>query len=282
MKYCDLHNHSTVSDGSFTPGELVAYACEKGIGALALTDHNNMGGMDELLEWGKKMDLTVVVGSELTTDYHGKEIHLLALFINEKNRHMIQDFLNEQLENKKESNLILEKNLQAGGYNISLKELHEKYGVNLNRAHFARELVDKGYFETTDVAFSSVLKSGNGFYIPPQRLDFVEAIKLVREWGCVPVMAHPLLSVTREELEDVLPSAVESGLVGMEVYYPRFDTEMQNYLHSLCQKYNLIASGGSDFHGKMKSQGDLNEAKAPYECYERLLAAFERIQRQEL
>lgn len=277
MKYCDLHNHSTNSDGSFTPSELVEYACEKGLCALALTDHNNIGGMDEFFTSARERGLNVVLGSELTTDYNGKEIHLLAMFIDEKNKHRVEDFLKKQLVNKRESNITLEKNLQAGGYEITLSEMHARYGENLNRAHFARALVDKGYFETTDEAFDTVLKNGNGFYIPPNRVGFVEAIELARTWGCVPVMAHPLLSVTRKELEDVLPLAAERGLVGMEVYYPKFDGEMLNYLHSLCEKYNLIASGGSDFHGKMKSQGDLNEAKAPYECYERLLEAYNKI-----
>ena len=277
MKYCDLHNHSTHSDGSYTPRELVEYACEKGLCALALTDHNNVSGMDEFFEAAREMNLNVVLGSELTTDYNGKEIHLLSLFINEENRHRVQDFLEKQLVNKRASNVTLEKNLQAGGYDISLKEMHEKYGVNLNRAHFARTLVDKGYFENTEIAFDSVLKCGNGFYIPPIRVDFIEAISLVKSWGCVPVMAHPLLSVTKEELEKILPTATEKGLAGIEVYYPKFDAETRNYLHSLCQKYNLIASGGSDFHGTMKSQGDLNEAKAPYECYERLLDAFNKM-----
>ena len=233
--------------------------------------------MDEFFEAARENGLNVVLGSELTTDYNGKEIHLLALFVNEENRHRVEDFLKKQQVNKRASNITLEKNLQAGGYDVSIKEMHEKYGINLNRAHFARTLVDKGYFENTEIAFDSVLKCGNGFYIPPIRVGFIEAISLVKSWGCVPVMAHPLLSVTKEELEKILPTATEKGLAGIEVYYPKFDGDTRNYLHSLCQKYNLIASGGSDFHGVMKSQGDLNEAKAPYECYERLLDAFNKM-----
>jgi len=278
MKYCDLHNHSVCSDGSFTPGELVAYAVKKGVSALALTDHNTVDGVEELEKSAREAGIEFVLGCELTTDYNGKEIHLLALFITDKNKHAVRDFTKNQLENKMESNIVLSKNLQAAGYKISLEELLEKYGKNINRAHFARDLVDNGYFSSTDEAFDTVLRSGNGFYIPPKRLDFFDAVELVRVWGCVPVMAHPLLSVTEEELETLLPKAKEKGLLGMEVYYPKFNKEQQNYLHSLCQKYSLIASGGSDFHGNMKSQGDLNDAHAPYQCYEKLLAAYNKIE----
>ncbi len=274
MKYCDLHNHSVYSDGSFTPAELVAYAIQKGISALALTDHNTADGLEEFEKSARDAGIDFVFGSELSTDYHGKEIHLLALFITEKNKHVVRDFTKKQLENKRVSNVALAKSLQAAGYEVSLEGLHQKYGKNINRAHFARALVDKGYLSSTDEAFETVLKSGNGFYTPPKRLDFFDAVELVSSWGCVPVMAHPLLSVTSEELEAILPIAAKGGLVGIEVYYPKFSEEQRNYLHSLCQKYGLIASGGSDFHGNMKSQGDLNDAHAPYECYERLLEAY--------
>lgn len=277
MKYCDLHNHSIYSDGSFTPGELAGYAKEKGICALALTDHNTVDGLEDFERACKENNLEFVFGSELTTGYNGKEVHLLCMFITSKNAHRVKDFTDKQLENKKISNIDLAIKLKEGGYDVSLEELKQKYGENINRAHFAHALVEKGYMETTDIAFDTVLKSGNGFYTPPSRLDLLEGIALVRSWGCVPVIAHPLLSVAKEELEELLPRAKELGLVGMEVYYPKFTDEERNYLHVLCQKYNLVESGGSDFHGNMKSQGDLNDAKAPYSCYENLLKAYKSI-----
>lgn len=278
MKYCDLHNHSVYSDGSLTPAQLVSYAKEKGIGALALTDHNTIGGLGDFTKSAKEAGINYIFGCELTTDYNGKEVHLLCLFINEKNAHRVEEFTSVQLKNKEKSNIELSENLQKAGYNISLQRLKEKYGANINRAHFAKELVLGGYMESTDVAFDTVLKSGNGFYIPPSRLDLIEGIGLVRSWGCVPVIAHPLLSVTKNELEELLPKATENGLLGLEVYYPKFSEEERNYLHSLARKYGLVASGGSDYHGNMKSQGDLNDAKAPYKCYEQLLQKYTELQ----
>ncbi|MBQ7225832.1 MAG: PHP domain-containing protein [Clostridia bacterium] len=274
MKYCDLHNHSIYSDGSYTPSELVSYAKEKEICAIGLTDHNTVGGRQELECAAKSAGIECVFGSELTTDYCGKEVHLLCLFINGKNEHRVKEFTERQLKSKEMSNIGLAEKLRRGGYEISLEELCKRYGKNINRAHFAHDLVEKGYFKTTDEAFDGVLKSGNGFYNPPRREGLIEAIGLVRSWGCVPVIAHPLLSVTKAELEALLPQAKEKGLVGMEVYYPKFSDEEKDYLRALCQSYGLIESGGSDFHGNMKSQGDLNDAKAPYECYEKLHRYF--------
>lgn len=274
MKYCDLHNHSVYSDGSYTPRELVEYAKKKGLSAIALTDHNTADGMEDFIKNATEGNIDYVFGSELTTDYNGKEVHLLCLFITPKNAHRVRLFTSKQLENKKISNEKLSKALLAKGYDVCFEDLKKKYGDNINRAHFARALVDKGYVESTDVAFDTILKSGNGFYDPPEREGLVSAIKLVRSWGCVPVIAHPLLSVTKEELEELLPLAVQNGLAGVEVYYPKFDEGQRTYLYSLCEKYNIIASGGSDFHGTMKSSGDLNDAKAPYECYERLVKVY--------
>ena len=277
MKYCDLHNHSIYSDGSFTPGELAKYAKEKGICALALTDHNTVDGLADFEKACAENNLEYIFGSELTTGYNGKEVHLLCMFITSKNAHRVKDFTEEQLKNKETSNIDLSNNLNKVGYEIDLEQLKERYGKNINRAHFAHDLVSKGYMESTDIAFDTVLKSGNGFYNPPKRLDLLEGIALVKSWGCVPVIAHPLLSVNREELEELLPEAKKIGLVGMEVYYPKFNEEERNYLHVLCQKYDLVESGGSDFHGNMKSQGDLNDAKVPYSCYENLVKAYKSI-----
>ena len=270
MKYCDLHNHSSISDGTYTPRELVEYACEKGLSAIGLTDHNNVEGLEEFEKSAQELGIEYVFGAELTTDYQGKEIHLLALFITRKNANRIESFTKKQLASKDVSNRELEVRLKNGGYDISLDELKAKYGANINRAHFAKELVLKGYYKTTDDAFDTVLKTGNGFYIPPSRLDFLQGGALVREWGCVPVMAHPLLSVNKNELEQLLPVAKEKGLVGIEVYYPKFSQEEQNYLHSLAEKHGMLLSGGSDFHGSMKSSGDLGDACVPYDCYKKL------------
>lgn len=277
MKRCDLHNHSVYSDGSFTPGELIEYAKKKGISAIALTDHNTVGGLKELDEASKKEGVEYIFGSELTTDFRGKEVHLLVLFITEENEHRIKDFTDIQRKRKEISNIDLEKNLVTAGYNISLADLKKRYSENINRAHIAKELVLLGECKTTDEAFEKFLKSGGGFYNPPERVQLFEGIELALSWGCVPVIAHPLLSVTKEELEELLPEACARGLCGMEVYYPKFNEEQREYLLKLTEKYSIIASGGSDFHGTMKTAVDMDDARVPYECYEKLVAKHKEI-----
>lgn len=274
MKRCDLHNHSNCSDGSDTPREVVLYAKEKGLCAVALTDHNTVAGLKEFTDAAKEFGIEYIFGSELTTDYNGKEVHLLSMFITKENAHRVKEFTDIQLERKRSSNVDLEKNLRNSGYDVSLRELKEKYGENINRAHFAKEFVNKGYFKTTDEAFNTILKSGNGYYHPPKRLTLFEAIELVKSWECVSVIAHPLLSVTKEELEELLPVAIEKGLCGIEVYYPKFSEEEKNYLHVLARNYGLIESGGSDYHGVMKTNVDMDDACVPYKCYEELYRKY--------
>lgn len=270
MKTCDLHNHSIYSDGSFTPYELVKYAKEKGLSVVALTDHNTIDGISELNEAGRALDFEVVPGAELTTEYKGKEIHLLSLLIKEENIPKMQDFLLERLRLKDQSNKDLAKRLTEGGYPVSLEEMKKKYGKNINRAHFARELIEMGVVTTTREAFDTLLLEGGRFYKSIPRPDVCQTIELVRRWQAVPVIAHPLLSLSRELLEELLPKAKEVGLAGIEVYYPDFSKEETEYLEALCDKYDLIKSGGSDFHGEMKTHSDLATATTSYENYKKL------------
>ncbi|MBR2443964.1 MAG: PHP domain-containing protein [Clostridia bacterium] len=270
MKKCDLHNHSIYSDGSTTPYELVKYAKEKGLSVVALTDHNTIDGIFELIEAGKALDFEVVPGAELTTEYKGKEIHLLSLLIKEENIPKMQDFLLERLKLKDQSNKDLAKSLTEGGYPVSLEEMKKKYGKNINRAHFARELIEMGAVTTTKEAFNTLLLEGGRFYKSIPRPDVCSTIELVRQWQAVPVIAHPLLSLSRELLEELLPKAKKAGLAGIEVYYPEYTEEQTKYLEDLCQKYDLIKSGGSDYHGEMKTHSDLATATTPYENYEKL------------
>ena len=270
MKYCDLHNHSNNSDGSATPSELIDYAIEKNLYAVALTDHNNIDGIFEFQEYGKNKPIEIVSGCEITTEFLNKETHLLALFIKEEKIPEMQEFLSERLKDKAKSNIDLEKNLINGGFEISLDKMIEKYGKNINRAHFAKELILKGYVTTTKEAFDTILKPDGRYYKPLKRPDLVETIKLVRKWGAVPVLAHPLLSLEKGELERLLPLAKEANLAGLEIYYPEFSKEQTEYLSILCEKYDLVKSGGSDYHGNIKTHSDLAVGVTTYENYEKL------------
>ena len=266
MEFCDLHNHSIYSDGTYTPKQLLEYAKEKGLLAIALTDHNSVDGACELEKYAKEIGVCAVVGSELTTEYLGKETHLLALFLSESAREKMKEFFKERKRLKEESNQCLAKALNEGGYKIDYEELKKRY-KNINRAHFAKRLVELGYVKTTKEAFDIVLKEGNGFYVSSPRPDLLSTIKWIRDIGAVPVLAHPLLSLEKEELEGLLPLAKEKGLAGFECYYRLFTKEQIQYLCALADKYGLVKSGGSDFHGGMKDGVDMGYASVPYEAY---------------
>ncbi len=270
MKYCDLHNHTIYSDGSDTPYELCVLAKEKGISALAITDHNTIEGIFEFEKCAKEMGLDYILGSELTTQYNGGEVHIIAMFINENSAHCVSDFIEGIQKIKRESNLRLAKRLTQGGYKITLEELENRFGKNINRAHFALALIEMGVVASTDEAFCGILKEGNGYYIVAERPDALKTVSDIISWGCVPVLAHPLLNFTEIQLEEFLPLAKKAGLIGMEAYYSKFSSEQTNYLLGLCEKYNIIPSGGSDYHGKIKKTVGLGSASVPYSCYERL------------
>lgn len=270
MKYCDLHNHTIYSDGSDTPKKLCALAKEKGIDAIAITDHNTTGGIFELEKCAKEIGLEYILGSELTTQHNGKEVHIIAMFINEENEHCVADFIKNVRKIKRESNLNLVKLLTQDGYKISLEALEERFGQNINRAHFAKVMIEMGIVNSTEEAFNGILKEGNGYYSVAKRPDTLKTISDIIAWGCVPVLAHPLLSFNERELEEFLPLAKKAGLVAMEAYYSKFTKEQTEYLLRLCKKYDIIVSGGSDYHGEIKKNVALGSASVPYSCFENL------------
>ena len=153
---------------------------------------------------------------------------------------------------------------------ISYDDMVERFGKNINRSHFAKILIEKGIVKSTDEAFDTVLKEGNGYYFVTKRPDVLETIKQVNSWGCVSVLAHPLLNFTKEQLEEFMPYAKEAGLIGMEAYYSKYTPDQVEYLLDLCEKYQIIASGGSDYHGEIKKSVGMGSANAPYSCYENL------------
>lgn len=277
MKYCDLHNHTIYSDGSDTPLELCRLAKEKGIDALAITDHNTVEGIFKFEKCAKETGLNYILGSELTTQHNGSEVHIIAMFISENNAHSIADFINTVQKIKRESNLNLAKKLTQDGYKISLEELENRFGKNINRAHFAKVMIEMGIVTSTDEAFNGILKEGNGYYSVAKRPDTLKTISDIVSWGCIPVLAHPLLNFSENELEEFLLLAKKAGLVGMEAYYSKFTSEQTEYLLSLCEKYDIIASGGSDYHGDVKKTVGLGSANAPYSCYENLIKVHNQI-----
>ena len=253
-EFCDLHAHSVFSDGTFTPEQLLDEAQRIGLGAVALTDHNTVSGLPDFLAAAQGRPVEAVPGVELSVDYKGTELHMLALFVEPKHFSAITALLEEGVRAKEESNLKLAKALQDAGYPIDYPALRDATpNGQINRAHIAAELTRLGYTPDIQTAFQTLLSPKNGLYDPPKRPDAFETVSFIGSLGAVSVLAHPFLDLKQEEaIRAFLETAVPKGLCGMEVYHPRHDVRQREIAMKLVKEFAIKPSGGSDFHGKNK------------------------------
>ena len=253
MKTCDLHTHSIFSDGTFSPAELVALAAETGLSAIALTDHNTVLGLRDFMKAGETASVKTVPGCEFTTEYHGKEVHIVGLFLEEAVWDEVENYFLKLKRSKKESNYLLIQNLQKAGYEITYDEVSSSTQASeFNRAHVALLMQKKGYIQSIPDAFNTFLKEGNGVYIPPKRLDVFQTIEFIKSVDGVAVLAHPFLNLEEEELRTFLPQAKKRGLDAMETMYSDYDDITTKKAANLAEEFELLRSGGSDFHGSVK------------------------------
>lgn len=250
-KLCDLHAHSTASDGSLTPTQLVQLAVETGLGAVVLCDHNTAGGLPEFIEAAKGQPLEAVPGVEFTTEFEGTELHILALYVRPENYPAINALLGDFKRRKAESNRLLVVALAEAGYKIDYETIHQKHSY-VNRAHIGQALMETGYVGSVAEAFKTLLQPEHGYYVPPKRLDAYETIRFIKSMGAVAVLAHPLLNLDEAGLRRFLPRARECGLDGMETMYAKYKPEETALAKALAGEFGLLESGGSDFHGETK------------------------------
>lgn len=273
---CDLHAHSLFSDGTCTPEELVQLADEMGLSHVALTDHNTVLGLERFLQAAQHASVQPVPGVELSCGWGGREIHMLGLFLQPCHFPEVHEYVQAMHRKKDESNRQLLEKLQQAGYALSFDELSRKTPEgHFNRAHVAQAMLEKGYVTSVQEAVNGILSPAYGLYQPPERLNALEAIRFLRSLGAVPVLAHPYLNQTPDELAAFVPPAREAGLIGMETRYPLFDRETEEAACALANAYGLLPSGGSDFHGTIKPHIALGTGKGNLfvpESYARALA----------
>lgn len=269
-KYCDLHTHSTFSDGTLTPRELLRAACDAHLAAVALTDHNTVKGLPEFTEAAKEFPIEAVPGIEFSTDYLGTELHLLALYVKPEHYAPITALMEDFLQRKEQSNIDLIGRLNAAGFELDYEKIRPIGAGYVNRAHIAAAMLEKGYVTSVKDAFKRYLSPKHGYYTPPTWTNVFEMIRFVKSLGAVAVLAHPLLNLEELQLREFLPEAAQAGLDGMEVFYPLFDEQQTGILLEMAQEFSLLPSGGSDFHGANKphiqigfGQGNL---KVPDHC----------------
>lgn len=250
---CDLHVHSTYSDGTLTPEQLIREAEEIGLHAVALCDHNTVAGLRDFTAAAANSAVIAVPGVEFSTDYEGTELHVLGLFLRPEHYGEITAFLEDFVIRKEKSNLELVAALAREG--VYLDYAAVKAGTprgQVNRAVLGAELVRLGCCSSVKEAFSRWLSEKRGLYVPPARPDPFEVIRRIRSMGGAAVLAHPFLNLDELRLREFLPRARAAGLDGMEVFYSTFSREETQTALRLAEEFDLLPSGGSDFHGENK------------------------------
>ena len=267
---CDLHIHSVFSDGSYTPTELIDASFELGLSAVALTDHNTVDGLSEFLSAAEGKNIEAIPGTEFSADYNGTELHILGLYIPKAYYPQVTALLADALVRKEKSNIELIESLRRAGYPLDYAAIKAKTPKGkINRAHIAAEMTRLGYTASVNEALHTILSPEAGHYTVPQRLSVWETLDFIRSMGAVPVLAHPYLNLTRDQLLAFLPEATKRGLIGMECHYALYDEKTTADALLIAEQFGLLPSGGSDFHGEIKPNIHLGTGKGnlriPYE-----------------
>ncbi len=273
MNYIDLHVHSTSSDGSFAPEEVVELAKASRLSHFALTDHDTVSGVDRALHHADTIGgITVIPGTELSCYYGKREIHIVGLFVN----HRDGVFLNElqKLKDARETrNEKMVQNFVDAGIALTLEELkHGNPNSVITRAHFARVLVEKGYCRDKAEAFDKYLGIGCPFYLPKPKVTPEHVLKLITNAGGTAILAHPYsYKLSKTEVEELLEYLIPLGLSGMECYYSTYDMGQTQELRSMALSKGLLVSGGSDFHGVIKPDISIGTGRGNLKIPETLL-----------
>jgi predicted metal-dependent phosphoesterase TrpH len=249
----DLHVHSTCSDGSETPEHIVELAVTAGCTAVALTDHDGVAGVARARAGATNLGVAVVSGCEVSCVISPGTMHLLSYFV-EPGDGPLQSELERLRQDRAERNERLVARLQDLGLPVSFEQVEAAAGGGvIGRPHFASVLVENGAAADIQDAFDRLLAKGGPAYVPKARVDATTLIRAATASGAVAVLAHPFsLGLAAPEFERVLDELVAAGLTGMECYYGRYSPEERAGLVEVARRHGLVATGGSDFHGRFK------------------------------
>ena len=269
MKFADLHVHTSHSDGTYTPAQLVKEGIKRGICALAIVDHDTTSALAEALAQAEGTDLEIIPGLELTAQHENQEIHILGYFLDYRNKELLEQLKLIQL-NRVERVYKIIQNLESAGLKLNPETVFSISGNStVGRMHIARALVQDGLVGSTAEAFRRYIGDKSPAYVLGFRLSVPEAIKLIQAAGGVAVLAHPYMLHNDAWIVEF----AGYGLEGIEVYYPEHSQAMVNFYLDLAKKLNLLVTGGTDFHGSAKPQIKLGMIKIPLELVEKLRQA---------
>ncbi len=245
----DLHTHTTYSDGTLSPEELIKKAHNVGLSAIAITDHDNVGAIDEATEWGKQYDVEVISGLELSVMLGEKDVHILAFLFDHANSNLLDYLTFFRQERLKRAERIVQK-LNKINIPLKLESVLDQAGIgSVGRPHIANALVDEGLAGNYHEVFEKYIGVGAPAYEKKYQVSTAEAVRLISSAHGLSFLAHPGKYTTEAELQQM----INVGLDGIEVVHPSHNESRQLYYRSVVNQYFLLESGGSDFHGGKKN-----------------------------
>ncbi|MDO5573113.1 MAG: PHP domain-containing protein [bacterium] len=258
MNAIDLHVHSNKSDGSYSPIELVDYALEKKLSAFALTDHDTVDGLDEALSYAQNKPVKVIPGIELSTENEACDVHILGLFINYKNP-AFQDYLVKFQESRDLRNEKMCVKLREHGIQITMEDLRKRFPDSVvTRGLYAKYMLETGQIKSMREAFERYIGDTGPCYVPREKVTPEQAIDLIHTADGVAVLAHPVLyHMGTAKLDAFTARLKAAGLDGIEAVYTTYAPSDERDIKRLAAKYELLITGGSDFHGTTKPETDL-------------------------
>lgn len=247
----DLHAHTTASDGTLSPTALVELAARVGLGAIAVTDHDHVGGLDEARAAGARLGVEVIAGIELSVTHPVGDVHLLGYFVDDRSPPLLAELARLRDVRERRAEIIVER-LNALGVAVTLAEVErEAAGGALGRPHVARALVKRGAVASVAEAFDRYLADGRPAAVPKAKLSARDAIALLHAAGGVAVLAHAV-TIPEASREPLVRELSALGLDGLEVHHSKHDATMREALGALASELRLVPTGGSDFHGENK------------------------------
>ena len=281
MGYIDLHVHSTASDGTLTPAQVVRHAAEQDLDAIALTDHDTVSGIREAMAEAKEAGIRLIPGIELASRYQGIEIHILGLFVDWEHAGFLAG-LEDIRSIRSRRNEEMLRRFNRDGIDLTMEDLTgTNPGTVITRAHFARALVSKGYAADVNRAFKTYLQAG-GPYVPPREIVTPEAaVNLLHQAGAFIALAHPTLyKLGWEEIRSLVSLLKKLGMEGLEVYHSSNNQYESGRLKDIAREYGLLPTGGSDFHGSNKPDIAIGRGRGGLRVSSLLLDDIEQFREQ--
>ncbi len=260
----DLHIHSSISDGTFTPYEIIDLSQKQGLKGISITDHDDIS-INHILDYAKKHGLEYIYGIEFSTSI--TNLHIIG-YNPDINSSELNNYLDSQKsEREKAIQKMCEKTAQHG-IPVDFEELKKIKTRSLGRPHLAQLMIEKGYVQDIYEAFQKYLKNNKPIFVDYNKYKYEDILNIILKSNGIPVFAHP--GMLRQDLfQSIIYKAIKNGLKGIEVYYPRHSEKQIQYFKKFAEEYNLIITGGSDFHGDIKPDINIGDAGILQEAFEK-------------